>query len=106
MKIVPSTYHQCLKFSYNNVEVTIPGDPNPFQFYAILRGTIAYKVLTNHAKNQLESSKYVDPSTLTPVFKGKLKIEDQCCSEYCISHTFHIEKLPLFPNSYGKPQLM
>ena len=30
MKAVPSTYHQCLKFSYHNIEVTIPGDPDPF----------------------------------------------------------------------------
>ena len=30
MKAIPSTYHQCLKFSYDNVEVTILGDPDPF----------------------------------------------------------------------------
>ena len=30
MKVIPSTYHQCLNFSYNNVEVIILGDPDPF----------------------------------------------------------------------------
>ena len=30
MKEVPSTYHQCMMFFYNNVELTIPGDPKPF----------------------------------------------------------------------------
>lgn len=27
---VPSTYHECLKFSYNGGEIKILGDPNPF----------------------------------------------------------------------------
>lgn len=106
MKAVPSTYHQCLNFSYNNVEVTIPSDPDPFQFYANLRGTTVYQVPTNQAINPLYSSKYVDSSTLTPAFKGKLKIEDQGCGEYSTSHAFHIGKLPLSPKSYGKPQLL
>lgn len=106
MKVVPSTYHQCLKFSYNNLEVTILGDPDPFQFCANLRGTTAYQVPTNQAANPLESSKHIDPSALTPAFKGKLKIADQGCGEYSMSHAFHIEKLPLSPKSYGKPQLL
>lgn len=29
MKSISSTYHQCLKFTYNNVEVTIPSDLDP-----------------------------------------------------------------------------
>ena len=103
MKAVPSTYDQCLKFSYNNVEVTIPGDPDPFQFCANLRGTTAYQVPTNQATNPIESSKYVDPSALTTAFKGKLKIADQGCGEYSMSHAFHIGKLPLPLKSYGKP---
>ena len=36
MKAIPSTYHQCIKFSYNDTEVTITGDPNPFQYCASL----------------------------------------------------------------------
>ena len=26
MQVVPSTYHQCVKFSYNGTEICIPGD--------------------------------------------------------------------------------
>lgn len=32
MQVVPSTYNQCIKFLYNGIEVTIPGDPNPFMY--------------------------------------------------------------------------
>ena len=74
MKAIPSTYHQCIKFSYNGVEVTIPGDPDPFQFCASLRGTIAYQVPVNNEATPLSSSKYVDPDQLRMAMKGKLKI--------------------------------
>ncbi|GLJ04943.1 hypothetical protein SUGI_0007520, partial [Cryptomeria japonica] len=30
MSVVPSTYHRCIKFPHNGVEVTIKADPNPF----------------------------------------------------------------------------
>ena len=106
MKVVPLTYHQCVKFSYNGVEVTIPGDPNPFQFYASLRGTIAYQVPVNNEATPLSSSKYVDPNQLRTVVKGKIKIEDQGCGKYSMSQAFHIVKLLLSPKSYKKPQLM
>ena len=26
MQVVPSTYHQCLKFPFNGTEVVVPGD--------------------------------------------------------------------------------
>ena len=97
MKEVPSTYHEFLNFSYNNIEVTIHNDLDIFQFYFNLRETTTYQILTNNVENPLESSKYVDPSTLMPAFKGKLKIEDQGCSEHSMSHGFHIGKLPLSP---------
>jgi len=32
LKAIPSTYHQCLKFPYEGVEITIPIDPKPFQY--------------------------------------------------------------------------
>ena len=85
MKVIPSIYHQCLKFSYNNVEVTIPGDTNPFQFFASLKGTITYQVPSNNESNPLDSFKYVDPTKCITTFKGKLKIEDQGGSEYSMS---------------------
>ena len=104
MKAVPSTYHQCVKFSYNGVKVTIPSDPGPFQFCANLRGTIAYQVPVNNEATPVSSSKYVDPDQLRTAVKGKIKIEDQGCGEYSMSQEFHIGKLPLSPKSYGRPQ--
>ena len=104
MKAVPSTYHQCVKFSYNGVEVTIPSDSDPFIFCASLRGTTTYQVPFNSEATPISSSKYMDPDQLRTVIKGKIKIEDQGCGEYSMSQEFHIGKLPLSPKSYGRPQ--
>lgn len=32
MQALPSTYHQCIKFPHNGVEITILGDANPFSY--------------------------------------------------------------------------
>lgn len=88
------------------MEVTIPNDPDPFQSYASLRGTIKFQVPVNREATPLNSSTYVDPAKLTNPSKGKLKIEDQGCGEYYMSQAFHIGKLSLSPKSHGKPQLM
>ena len=104
MKAVPSTYHQCIKFSYNDIEVTIPGDPNPFQYCASLRETTSYQILENNEAKPIDSSKWVDAETILSKAKAKMKIEDNGCGEYLMSQAFHIGKLPLSPKSYGKPQ--
>ena len=39
LKAVPSTYHHCLKLPHQGREVTIPGDPTPFEFCRRLEGT-------------------------------------------------------------------
>lgn len=71
MKAVPSTYHQCLKYPYNGTEITIPGDPNPFQFCATLKDSPQQQVLVNR---EAHSHSYVDPNELLEAVKGKLKI--------------------------------
>lgn len=71
MKAVPSTYHQCLKYPYNGTKITIPGDPNPFQFCATLKDTPQQQVPVNR---EAKSQSYVDPNELLDVVKGKLKI--------------------------------
>ena len=76
MKAITSTYHQCLKFSYNNVEVTIPNDPDPFQFCANLRDATTYQVPKNNEAQPTNSSKYVDKNILLSKAKEKIKIED------------------------------
>ena len=40
LKAVPSTYHQCLKFPHQGREITILGDPTPFEFCRRLEGTL------------------------------------------------------------------
>ena len=104
MKAIPLTQHQCVKFSYNGVEVTIPGDPDPFQLCASLRGTTTYQVPINSEATPISFSKYVDPDQLRTATKGKIKIEDGGCGEYSMSQAFHIGKQPLSPKSYGRPQ--
>lgn len=81
MKAVPSTYHQCLKFSYHNIEVTIPGDPDPFQFCAKLRDATAFQISTNNEAQPTNPSKYVDADILLSKAKEKMKIEDNGCGE-------------------------
>ena len=72
MKAVSSTYNQCLKFLYNNVEVSIPGDPDPFQFCANLRDATTYQVPTNNEAQPKDSSKYMDVDILLSKAKEKV----------------------------------
>ena len=95
MKAIPLTYHQCIKFSYNDIEVTIPGDPNPFQYCASLRETTSYQILENIEAKPIDSSKWVDAETILSKEKEKMKIKDNDCGEYLMSQAFHIGKLSL-----------
>lgn len=53
---MPSTYHQCLKFPHNGQEITIKGDPNPFQYCSTVKMS-DYLVPYNHT----------GPSATTPI---------------------------------------
>lgn len=103
MKVVPSTYHQCLKYPYNGIEITISGDPNPFQFCATLKDSPQQQVPVNR---EAHSHSYVDPNELLEAVKGKLKIQDQRRGEYSMAQTFLIGNLPISPKSNGKPHLL
>lgn len=94
MKSVPLTYHQCLKYSYNGTEITILGDPSPFQFCANLKDALQQQVPVNR---EASSPNYVDLDTLLEFVKRKMKIQDQGCGEYSMSQTFIIRKIPLSP---------
>ena len=85
MKAVPSTYHQCLKISYNNVDVIILGDRDPSQFCTNLRDATAYQVPTNNEAKPTYSSKYVDTDILLSKAKKNLNIEDNGCGKYFMS---------------------
>ena len=98
MKEVPSTYHQCLKFSYHNIEVTIPGDPDPFQFCANLRDATTFQIPTNNETQPTNSSKYVDADILLSKAKEKMKIEHNGCGEYFMSQVSHIRSHHVLPS--------
>lgn len=49
MQAVPSTFHQCIKFPYNGIEITIKGDPNPFQHCNYLKDSVDNQVPINQA---------------------------------------------------------
>lgn len=100
MKAVPSAYHQCLRYPYNGMEVTILGDPNPFQYCTNLREISKQQVPINSEASSTSSSKYVDPMTL---LNRKFKVEDRGCGEYIVTQTFHIGNLPP-PTSYRRPR--
>jgi len=98
MKVVPFTYHQCLNFSYNNVEVTIPSDLDPFQFCSSLRGTTACQVLINSEAKPLNSSKYVNLAKLTTTFKGSLKLKTKVSMSTPCHKLFTLENYHFLPN--------
>lgn len=49
MQAVPSTFHQCVKFPYNGIEITIKGDPNLFQHYNYLKENVDNQIPINQA---------------------------------------------------------
>lgn len=49
MKAVPSTFHQCVKFPCNGIEITIHGDPDPFQFCNHLKDSVDNQVPISQA---------------------------------------------------------
>lgn len=105
-KAIPSTYHQCLNLTYNNMEVTIPGDPDLFQFCANLRDATAYQVPIKNEVQPINSSKYVDLDILLGKAKEEMEIEDKGYGEYFMSKIFHIRESPLSTLYCGKSQLL
>ncbi|GLJ20142.1 hypothetical protein SUGI_0365620 [Cryptomeria japonica] len=100
MSAVPSTYHQCIKFPHNGVEVTIKADPNLFIYCNNLRTRSEITIPTN--REAVPSSTYVDPESLKAStskqaeLKEKFKIKDLGCGEYI----FHVDQLPLSPKVF------
>lgn len=90
MKVVPSTYHQCLKFPHEGTKITIAGDPDPFQYCNNMRGTTQFQVPINQ---EASSSRYIDPSSLTRSStpfsmpsNPKVQVHDMGCGEYRIDN--------------------
>lgn len=62
MQAVPSTYHQCIKFPHNGVEITIRGDPNPFMYCHNLSPKTEITIPSN--REAFPSQSYVDLESL------------------------------------------
>lgn len=97
MRVVPSTYHRCIKFPHNGVEVTVKADPNPFIYCNNLRPRSEITIPIN--QEVVPSSTYVDLESLKvstskqAEIKEKFKIKNMGCGEYI----YHVDQLPLSP---------
>lgn len=54
LQVVPSTYHQCVKFPYDGQEITISADSNPFQYCGNLK--MAQEVIVPHNREVSSSN--------------------------------------------------
>ncbi|GLJ46599.1 hypothetical protein SUGI_0981920 [Cryptomeria japonica] len=109
MQTIPSTYHECIKFPHNGVEITILGDANPFAYCNNINHRPEITVPNN--KEVIPSTSYVSPASLsisiTPIPKKeklKMKMAEEGPGEYNLSQLFCVGKLPTSPRTYGKPQ--
>lgn len=90
MKAVPSTYHQCLKFPYNKVEVSILVDTS-YTCNALTQRNDTF-VPHNRATSTVESL-----ATLMKDLKKKLKIIVTGIDGYKIEHVLSLMYLPPSP---------
>lgn len=90
MKAVPSTYHQFLKFPYNEVEVNIPTDTN--SPYNALTKSVDTFVPHNRATSTAESLE-----TLMKDLEKKLKIANTSMDGYKIEPVLSLISLPPSP---------
>lgn len=103
LQVIPSTYHQCVKFPFNGREITIKGDPQPFQYCKLLEEKHPYHFPLNrpspnppsNTSNFASTSSQADP---------QIKILDNGCGEYKLDDVLLIGNLPLSPKSFGKPK--
>jgi len=106
LKAVPSTCHQCIKFPHEGQEITIQGDPNPYQYCNSIQPKPEVVIPNNRAS--ASSSSQVDLATLASSSRApqpKLQLKDKGLGEYTVSQSLYLAQLSLFPRSYGRPIL-
>ena len=89
MQAVPSTYHQCLKFPFNETEVVVPDDNS----VSINTLSIAETLVPNNCSSS-------DPTPSLTDCAQKMKMMSLGMGEYTLDS---IAALPLSPWSYGRP---
>ena len=127
LKVVPSTYHQCLKFPHQGREITIPGDPTPFAFCKRLEGaptnfcpisefskvipkpltitespSTTVPELSNNDSNSRKRKEKVEDIKVNTTGK-KVTFADIGMGEYKFENVLCVGQLPLSPHSFGKP---
>lgn len=91
MQAVPSTYHQCLKFPYNGVEVSVPVDPS-YTCNTLRKGT-GNLVPNNRATLEI----------LLKEMEQKLKITTDGMGGYQIETVLILTTIPPSPKEIGRP---
>lgn len=106
--MVPSTFHQCVKFLVNGVEITIHGDPNPFQHCNNLRASTKNQVPINQEApitSQIESLTISKKATTSQVFSEQpLQIKEEGCGEYSLFRNTSTIPLSTYQRNFGRPQ--
>lgn len=121
MRVVPSTYDQCLKFLYCGQEITIPADSSNPQYCNTLRASqdtfIPYNIeaqipTPTFSQGQESSNPPHTPSTssdhmtqlndLSKQLEKKSKIKDKGVGEYFIEQSLCLPQLSTL-KSYGQP---
>lgn len=115
MKYITFTFHHCVKFLYQNREVTIHADLKPFYYCKNLKAKY-YKIPQVPKNYEGPTSPYVDPSTLastsnkmTHIIQNILDIKalnkDNGCGDYNLQKgAYVVGELPQSLKSHGRPQ--
>ena len=105
MKVVPSTYHQCLKFLHHGTEITIHADPEPFAYCNVVEASYHNHCPGMEIGNTIASSSNTchDLDTILASTLSFIKINNQGYGEYSLLDAFAIGALPLDPHTYGHP---
>ena len=93
MRIVPSTYHQCVKFPFHGSEVTIPATTS----YTCNMLKVAKKFVPANR----ESTDYHD-NKLKQI-EQSLQLKETGMGEYQIAPVLSLTSLPESPRHYGRP---
>lgn len=107
MQVIPSTYHQCIKFPHNGVKITIHADPKPFAYCHVLE---ASHPESNHCPGTdlgtsitSSSTTLSDPNTILASTLSTVKIDHQGCGEYSLTNAFIVGALLTDPHTHGRP---
>ena len=98
MQAIPSTYHQCLKFPYEGVEVTIPADLNTT--CNTLKES-ADKLVPNNRESFIKQQNVASTSKMEDIAK-EINIKENGMGEYTIEPVLSLTSLPISPKSYGQ----